>query len=390
MLPDGVTVVIPSRDGRELLAALLPALVPQIGPGEILVSDNGSTDGTAAWLASSYPAVRVIESSKPLSFAKAVNAGVFEARFDRVLLLNNDMLVEPGFVEALNAPFEQIPDLFCATAQIFFPPGIRREETGKAVWRRESPLDFPVRCDDPVPGEDLTWVLYGSGGCSLFDTAKLRAIGGVNELYEPAYVEDMDFGYQGWKRGWPSVFCAGAKVEHRHRATTSRFYSPRELDVFVEVNYLRFLIHAIGSTGLFQSLWKDAIRRLQLTEALDVLRKTPAIGPWPSPASGVLTESEILALGNGDVAIFAGSTRAEGKTVLIASPYLPFPLSHGGAVRMYNLMANSIPEWDLILLCFCDELAPPGTRTAGYLPASGSGSPPWQPLPPQHTPPGHG
>ncbi len=45
-LADGVSVVIPSRDGRELLANMLPALVPQIGAGEIIVSDNGSTDGT--------------------------------------------------------------------------------------------------------------------------------------------------------------------------------------------------------------------------------------------------------------------------------------------------------------------------------------------------------
>jgi GT2 family glycosyltransferase len=130
----------------------------------------------------------------------------------RTLLLNNDMIVEPGFLEALNGAFDKVPDLFCATAQIFFPPGARREETGKAVWRRDDPLDFPVRCDEPVPDEDLTWVLYGSGGCSLFDTAKLREMGGVSEVYEPAYVEDMDLGYRAWKRGWASVFCADARV----------------------------------------------------------------------------------------------------------------------------------------------------------------------------------
>ena len=88
----GVTVVIPSRDGKDLLAALLPALVPQIGDGEIIVSDNGSTDGTADWLAKNWPAVQVIESARPLSFARAVNAGIERARFNRVLMLNNDMI----------------------------------------------------------------------------------------------------------------------------------------------------------------------------------------------------------------------------------------------------------------------------------------------------------
>jgi GT2 family glycosyltransferase/glycosyltransferase involved in cell wall biosynthesis len=362
---DGVSVVIPSRNGRELLARLLPDLVPQVTVGEVIVSDNGSTDEITEWLAREYPAVRVIRSTEPLSFAKAVNAGIIAARFNRTLLLNNDMIVQPGFVEALNRAFERVPNLFCATAQIFFPPGARREETGKAVWRRESPTDFPVRCDDPIPGEDLTWVLYGSGGCSLFDAEKLRALGGVSEVFDPAYVEDLDLGYRAWKRGWPSVFCAGARVEHRHRATTARYYSPRELDSLVERNYLQFLIHAVGSPALFRSLWLDAIRRLQLRAndgekpALDTLRRIPKIGPWPAEASGPLSETEILALGAGDIAVFPGRAGRGGAPIVIASPYLPFPLSHGGAVRIYNLMKNAAQDRDQVLLAFADELSTP-------------------------------
>lgn len=355
-LPEGVTVVIPSRDGRELLATLLPALEP--GPSlEVIVSDNGSTDGTTEWLAEHYPQVQVIVSPTALSFARAVNLGIDAARFNRLLLLNNDMAPAPGFIDALLAAFDAVPDLFCATAQIFFPPGIRREETGKAVWRRVNPLDFPLRCDDPIPGEDLTWVLYGSGGCSLLDTAGLRALGGVSEVYDPAYVEDLDFGYRAWKRGWPSVFCAGARVEHRHRATTSRFYTPRQLDAFVEINYLRFLVHAVSSPDLFRELWKEAIRRLQLLGAIDALRNVPRIGPLPPPATGVLSETEILALGSGDIAIFPGRSCKTKPIVIVASPYLPFPLSHGGAVRMYNLMRRA--DADQILIAFCDELATP-------------------------------
>lgn len=364
-LAGGVTVVIPSRNGRELLEALLPALVPQIVSGEIIVSDNGSTDGTAAWLASTWPEIRVIQSEKPLSFAKAVNAGIRAAHFGYTLLLNNDMIVASGFIAALAAPFTTIPDLFCTTAQIFFPPGVRREETGKAVWRRENPLDFPVRCDDPLPGEDITWVLYGSGGCSLFDTAKFRALGGVSEVYDPAYVEDLDFGYRAWQHGWPSVYCAQAQVEHRHRATTSRYYTPVQLDTFVEVNYLRFLAHAVSSPELFRRLWLEAIRRLQLKAfngddaALEALRHIPKIGPRPAPSSGSLTESESLALGSGDIACFPGRVSGDKPVVVIASSYLPFPLSHGGAVRIYNLMKHAAHDFRQVLVAFAGELETP-------------------------------
>jgi GT2 family glycosyltransferase/glycosyltransferase involved in cell wall biosynthesis len=365
VLHDGVSVIVPSRDGRELLAALLPGLLAQIPTAEVIVVDNGSSDGTAPWLAREFPVVRVIETQEPLSFARAINAGILKARCRRVLMLNNDMIVEPRFIAALESAFYKVPGLFCATAQIFFPPGIRREETGKAVWRRENPLDFPVRCDEPYPGEDLTWVLYGSGGCSLFDTAKLRELGGVAEVYDPAYVEDMDFGYRAWKRGWPTVFCAGARVEHRHRATTSRFFTARQLDGFVERNYLRFLIHAVGSPALFRTLWMEAIRRLQLLAmngnhaALDSLRSVPHIGPRPPGATGLLTEQEILALGSGDIAVFPGRAPRGLMPILVASPYLPFPLSHGGAVRIFNLMKHAAARHDLVLIAFCETLSTP-------------------------------
>lgn len=355
-LEEGVSVVIPSRNGRELLATLLPGLDPQIGVGEIIVSDNGSDDGTAEWLAAQYPWIVVKQSAAPLSFARAVNAGIKAGRFSRTLLLNNDMIVEPGFIDALDAAFARVPGLFSATAQIFFPPGVRREETGKAVWRPHA-RDFPVRCDEPVAGEDLTWVLYGSGGCSMFDTAKLRALGGVSEVFEPAYVEDLDLGYRAWKRGWPSVFRAGAKVEHRHRATTSRYYTGQELNQVLERNYLKFLIHAVGSPALFRRLWVEAIRRLQLNESLDTLRAIPRIGAGPEEASGVLSETEILALGAGDVAVFPGRAEGGGKSVVIVSPYVPFPLSHGGAVRIYNLMRRS--GGNQVLLAFAGELETP-------------------------------
>ena len=68
--------------------------------------------------------------------------------------------------------------------------------------------------------------------------------------------------------------------------------------------------------------------------------------------------TEILALGSGDVAVFPGRDR-KGEVVVVASPYLPFPLSHGGAVRIYNLMKCAAAERDQVLVAFCDELAAP-------------------------------
>lgn len=367
--PRGVTVVIPSRNGRELLARLLPEVVRQIESmaGEIIVVDNGSDDGTGDFLRQTYPNIAIEQSPASLSFARAVNAGIRKARYSHVCLLNNDMLVEEGFFTALLAAFEKVPDLFCATAQIFFPPGQRREETGKAVMPLASdrePSDFPVRCDLPVPGEDLSYVLYGSGGCSLYDTAKLIALGGMDEAYQPAYIEDLDLGFRAWQHAWPSVFVAGARVEHRHRATTSRYFSSEYLDRTLELNYLRFLARAVSEPAMFRRLWREAIQRLNLLAASPPPHRAAvsALGmAWRAPfwttraAEPAIPESEILALGSGAVLVTSGRVSRSRPAVLIASPYVPFPLAHGGAVRMYNLMRRAAKDFDQVLVAFAGE-----------------------------------
>jgi GT2 family glycosyltransferase len=221
------------------------------------------------------------------------------------------MLLEPGFFRALRRPFEQIPNLFCSTAQIRFPAGVRREETGKAVMAQAGPTDFPLRCDDPLPGEDGTPVLYGSGGCSLYDAAKLRVLGAVDEAYEPAYVEDLDLGYRAWQRAWPSIYVAGAVVEHRHRATTRRYYTEEQLEIVLEVNYLKFLARSVADRAVFAQLWTQALDRLRLLNQRPAARRAlhsaaalaRAGGPRLKPA---YAEASFLVLTDGCAAVFPG------------------------------------------------------------------------------------
>lgn len=342
-LPRGISVVIPSRNGRELLSRSLPLVLAE-RPDQVIVVDNGSDDGTAAKLP---PGVECVVSASPMSFAAAVNAGIARARFSHVCLLNNDMEIEPGFFAALHQAFDRVPDLFSATAQIFFPPGVRREETGKAVLPVErDPFEFPLRCDLPVEGENHSPVLYGSGGCSLYDTAKLRALGGFDESFTPAYVEDLDVGFRAWRHGWPTVFCADARVLHHHRSTTGRYFSPDEIALAIEKNWLRFA----AKNGLYD-LWRETIERINRKQNLEALRFAATLTPSTGAPS--------LAFGAGDIAVFEGRQQGSRPCVLIASCYAPYPLSHGGAVRMFNLMRRAARDFDQVLIYFADDLAPP-------------------------------
>ncbi|HXA66079.1 MAG TPA: glycosyltransferase [Bryobacteraceae bacterium] len=368
--PRGVSVVIPSRNGRELLTDLLPKVLGQIErmSGEIIVVDNGSDDETANFLRSWYHTVVLVESREPWSFARAVNAGIQKSSYSHLCLLNNDMAIGEGFFEALLAAFTRVPDLFCATAQIFFPDGARREETGKAVMpfaADRKPADFPVRCEVPLPGEDLSYVLYGSGGCSLFDSGKLLELGGLDEVYEPAYVEDLDLGFRAWQKGWPSVFVDGARVVHKHRATTSRYYSPEFLEQILERNYLRFLARAVDDARVFRRLWREAVGRLNLASVTH--RPNPAAvatlsQAWRAPfwwrrrEPAALNDDHILAIGSGAVTVVPGCASRNRAVVVVATPYLPFPLAHGGAVRMYNLMRRAAEDFDQVLVSFSGEV----------------------------------
>ncbi|MFN0105284.1 MAG: glycosyltransferase [Bryobacteraceae bacterium] len=357
--PAGISVVIPSRNGRELLERLFASLLPQT-PDEIIVVDNGSTDGTVDWLRQRHPHVQIEHSEPALSFAAAVNRGIARARFARTCLLNNDMALEPGFFAALSKPFDNEPNLFAATAQIFFPDHARREETGKAMYHRNETGQFPLWCETPIEGEDGTWVLYGSGGCTLYDTAKLRALGGIGEQYTPAYVEDLDIGWRAWRRGWPTVFAANARLLHLHRSTTSKYFSEQELEDALERNYIQF---AGGSNS--PAIWREAIDRLNLLAAKQTPVKSAERAlnsawrePWRQPLAANGDDAP-LALCGGAVAVFPGLAPSGRQRVLVAAPYLPFPLSHGGAVRMFNLMREAARDFDQILLVFVDELKSP-------------------------------
>ena len=350
--PPGISLVIPSRNGRELLAAQMPGIVRDLAPfaHEILIEDNGSHDGTETWLRAEWPQAQAEVCSAPLSFASAVNRGIRRARYSHVCLLNNDMLLESGFFSALWQAFERVPDLFCATAQIRFPPGARREETGKAVMRYISPVDFPIRCDEPLAGEDLSYVLYGSGGCSLYNARLLRRLGGIDEAYAPVYVEDLDIGYRAWQRGWPTVYVAGAVVEHRHRATSSRYFTEEQLERILEINYLRFLARAVSSGPVFRKLWKQALIRLLLraprsVAARKTLRNAVGIALAGGPAAGrVGSEEMLLALTNGSVAVFPGIAEIRKPLRLIAAPLTDIPSATDGSQ---------------IVVTWVDKLAPP-------------------------------
>ncbi len=196
-----VSVVIPSWNGRELLDMSLPplraALAEHAPGGEIIVVDNGSQDGTLAHLAATFPDVRTIALPRNEGFAGATNRGVGDARHATVILLNNDMVVEPEFIAPLLEAMDEQPAAFGVSCQIdFIDKWKPRWETGKvhARWNYGTIRLFHLDRYD----EDLRYpVFFAGGGASAYDRAKFLALGGFDEaVFSPVYIEDVDLGYR--------------------------------------------------------------------------------------------------------------------------------------------------------------------------------------------------
>jgi len=130
---DCASVVIPNWNGRDLLEKYLPPLIRAMQghpDNEIIVVDNGSTDGSAEFVRERFPEVRLLALPQNLGFGGGSNAGFRAAKNDIVVLLNSDMRVAEDFLAPLLEGFTH-PDVFAVSCQIFFSdPGKRREETG--------------------------------------------------------------------------------------------------------------------------------------------------------------------------------------------------------------------------------------------------------------------
>lgn len=230
------SIVIPSWNGRELLAALLPTLrvaMQRAGDGhEALVVDNGSDDGTAAFLAAEHPWVKVVRLERNRFYVGGIRAGVDAARGDVLVLLNNDMRVEPEFLVALLDRFGA-PDLFAVTSRIEMPhaeEASAKVETGRTrIVEKKGLLRFEqVLGPDDAPAIPVAWA---GGGSTAYDFAKFRELDGMEELYAPCYAEDASVSWLAWKRGWRIEYAPQSVVHHLHRATSTRVFGRSEVEV---------------------------------------------------------------------------------------------------------------------------------------------------------------
>lgn len=222
-----VSVVVPTYNSARLLSECLDALSRlryPVASLEIVVADNGSTDGTGAMLSMRYPEARHVDLGQNAGFAAACNRGAAEASGDYVAFLNDDAVAEPGWLEGLFAGLDAGGEgAVCAASHIRSRDGREVEFSGASanlfgVGRPRHAWGWPGALDLPGVGTPL---LFASGGAMLIHRRTFLDVGGFDQRFF-AYFEDVDLGWRLWALGHKVVYAPDAVVRHTGGATGSR------------------------------------------------------------------------------------------------------------------------------------------------------------------------
>ncbi len=372
---DAASVVIPNWNGRDLLEQYLPSVEAALAGhphNEIIVVDNGSSDGSADFVRRAFPEVRVLALDRNHGFGGGSNAGFRAAKNDVVVLLNSDMRVAPDFLAPLLEGFSD-DRVFAVSCQIFFrDPNKPREETGLTQGRwQDGGLKVGHRIDTALC--DVFPCFYGGGGSCAFDRRKFLQLGGFDDVLAPFYLEDTDLGYMAWKRGWKVLYQPRSIVYHEHRGTIGKRFSEAQIQAVLRKNYMlfcwknihewpRLAAHLFFSFGgaLLSMAGEDTPGRPNLEGWWRAIRQLPgaAASRWRARSLAVVDDTEAFRRPLGGYYRDRFPEPAETGTalrVLFVSPYPICPPVHGGGVFMYQTLRALAKLCEVHVVALLDE-----------------------------------
>ena len=217
-----VSIVLLNWNGKHHLERCLPSLVAQTCQDfEIILVDNGSTDGSVAYIQANYPSVRLIQNAENLGFAAANNQGIALARGRLIVVLNNDTELDPRWLETLVAAAEAHPEMGAFASLVLFDS---QRDTIDSAGITVSVLGhgFQNRLGTPVADEMEAHEVFGVCAAAAMYRRELLDDVGLFDADYFIYYEDVDLAWRARLRGWRSVFVPPSVVYHVHSATVGR------------------------------------------------------------------------------------------------------------------------------------------------------------------------
>jgi GT2 family glycosyltransferase len=261
--PIDISIVIVGWNARRYLELCLQSLVdaPPRRTIEVFVVDNASTDGSAEMIEARFPHVRVIRSAENLGFSKGNNVAIRKCVGRYIALVNPDVIVLSGCLDALADFLDQNPKVGNVGPRVLNPDrtlqsscrrfptlwnnfcsatGLSRIFKGSSLFAGEHMFFFPHDRIRPVD------VLVG-----CFSMIRRETFDQVGLLDEKLFMygDDVDWCRRCWKAGWRVVFFPGAQAIHDRGAITSGY--PVRFAVAQQRSILYYWVKHHGEVGLF-------------------------------------------------------------------------------------------------------------------------------------------
>ncbi len=225
-----ISIVIPNYNGNKYLQDCIDALFASTHTNiEVIVVDNGSEDDSYSWI-HSYENLRFEKLDKNYGFSYAVNKGIQLANGEYIILLNNDTLVEEGFVEELMRAISQDKTIFSVCSKMIqYHNKALIDDAGDEY----TVLGWAYKCGDgaPITMYDHSRRVFSScGGAAIYRKSTFEEIGYFDENFF-AYMEDVDIGYRANLYGYKNIYCPKAIVYHVGSATSGGRYNSFKIKI---------------------------------------------------------------------------------------------------------------------------------------------------------------
>jgi GT2 family glycosyltransferase len=220
-----VSVVIVNLNRRDLLENCLRSLWAQTFTDfEVIVVDNGSSDGSVVYLKSIRNSkLKIVPLTANRGFAGGCNAGIAVAEGAFIATLNNDAEADPRWLEELVRTIESRADIGMVASKILFHGDRDRiDKVGHLIYL--DGLNHGRGSGEPDRGqyEKCEEVLFPDGAAALYRRLMLDQVGVFDETFF-AYGDDADLGLRGRLAGWTCLYAPRAIVFHIHSATAGEF-----------------------------------------------------------------------------------------------------------------------------------------------------------------------
>lgn len=229
MTGPAVSVVVPTRDGKALLERCLASLEAQtFRDFEVVVVDNGSSDGSRELVQRRFPSAILVELAENRGFAGGSNAGAEQARGAAIAVVNNDIEAEASWLEELVSCLDRHPRAASLASKI-----LRRDDprvldgAGDEMTRSLKAYRRGQGERDRGQYEHEEQVFSASGTACLWRAEVFRRLGGFDEGFH-AYYEDVDLGFRARRAGWECWYAPRAVVYHVGGGTSGGRWSEFE------------------------------------------------------------------------------------------------------------------------------------------------------------------